>query len=80
MQKIQYFITAVPILLIGIFCCYYSKRLTLALIKSSKILNETFGIKKGFGKAEEICIQVALIIFGIIFILGGIRTIAEGLK
>ena len=80
MRRIQYFITALPLLLIGIFCCYYSKRLTLVLIKSTQALNEAFNIKRSFGKGAEICIRIALIIFGIIFIFGSIKSLIEGFK
>jgi len=80
MQRTQYFITALPFLLGGVFCTFYSKRLTSALIKSTKIMNETFNIKKNFGKGEEVFIRISVIIFGIIIILGGFRLLIEALK
>ncbi len=75
MQRIQYIITALPFLLIGIFCCYYSKRLTTALIKSSQAMNEAFNIKKAFGKGEENFIRISLIVFGVLLFLAGIRLL-----
>lgn len=73
MQRLLYIIIALPFLTIGIFCCYYSKRLTIVLIKSTQFLNEAFNIKKNFGRGEEAFIRISLIVFGIILILAGIR-------
>ena len=80
MQRIQYFITALPFLLGGIFCIFYSKRLALALIKSTKVMNETFNIKKNFSKGEEFFIRICVVIFGVIIVLGGMKLIIAGLR
>lgn len=81
MQRVQYFIISLFFLPMGMFFCYHSRRLTFRLIKSTHDLDKALNIKKrSFGRGAEIFIRITLIIFGIIFILTGVRIILEGLK
>lgn len=80
MYRLQCFITALPFIIGGIFFAIYSKRLAIALLKSTMALNEAFRKKKEFSRNDRIIIQIFLILFGVLLFFGGTRLIIEALK
>ena len=75
MEKIKNIIDGIIFSLCGAFLALYSKRLSSVLIKSSNLLRDAFNIKSKLGKGVEIFTQIFLIIFGLMFVVIGIKLI-----
>jgi len=77
MEKIQYLLMGISILLIGLFITLFSKRLARVMIESTKLLGNEFGIKRSFGRGFDLFVQGILIIFGIAVVLVALRVFME---
>lgn len=80
MGKIQDILSGTVFLLLGIFLCINSKKLSYALVQSTRNLNEALNIKKTLDKGYEIFALIFLIILGIMFLLTGIKFIFDFFK
>lgn len=72
MEEFEKLITGIIFLVFGSVFSLYNKKYAKGIIESQKAFDKVFQVSKNYGLRAEVFVRAFFLLFGIIFLLGGV--------